>query len=111
MLTDFGAEKSFAQASQQLKEHYGVDLDSSSIQQVVVHQAQRAEEVMQARYQGVVAAYQSARGQRQGEPWLIVESDGSMVRTGAIEAAPEGGLSPKRRHPKCRRQAQWREVR
>ena len=111
LLTDFGAEKSFGQASQQLWEHYGVTLDPSSIRQVVVRQAQRAEEVVQAQHQGVVAAYQSQRGQRQGETWLIVESDGSMVRTGALEPSPEGGLSPRRQHCKRRRQTQWREVR
>ena len=111
VLTDFGAEKSFGQASQQLWEHYGVVLDRSSIRQVVVRQAQRAEAVVQAQHQGAVAAYQRPRGHRRGEPWLIVESDGSMVRTGALEPAPEGGLSPKRSHLKRRRQTQWREVR
>ena len=111
VLTDFGAEKSFAQASQQLKEHYGVALGPSSIRQVVVNQAQRAEEVVQAQHHEAVAAYQGPRGQRPGEPWLIVESDGSMVRTGVLEPDPEGGLSPKGRHPKCLRQTQWREVR
>jgi len=111
VLTDFGAEKSFGQASQQLWEHYRVALDPSSIRQVVMRQAQRAEAVVQAQHQEVVAAYQSKREQRQGEPWLIVESDGSMVRTGTLELAPEGGLSPKRRHAKHRRQTQWREVR
>ena len=43
-LTDFGAEKSFAQASQQLREHYGVHLDSSSVRQVVARQGQGAEQ-------------------------------------------------------------------
>ena len=111
VLTDFGAEKSFGQASQQLWEHYGVGLDPSSIRQVVVAQAQRAEAVVVAQHQGAVAAYQRQRSQRQGEPWLIVESDGSMVRTGELEPDPAGGLSPQRHRPKRRRQTQWREVR
>lgn len=111
VLTDFGAEKSFGQASRQLWEHYGVELDPSSIRQVVVAQAQRAQAVVQAQHQGAVAAYQEQRSQRQGEPWLIVESDGSMVRTGELEPDPAGGLSPQRHRPKRRRQTQWREVR
>lgn len=111
VLTDFGAEKSFGQASQQLWEHYGVALAPSSIREVVVRQARRAEGVVQVQHQGAVAAYQNQRGQRQGEPWLIAESDGSMVRTGYLEPAPEGDLSPKRRCPKRHRQTQWREVR
>ncbi len=111
VLTDFGAEKSFGQASQQLWEHYGVALGRSSIRQVVVGQAQRAEAVVPTQHQEAVAAYQRPRGQRRGEPWLIAESDGSMVRTGALEPAPEGGLSPKRSQLKRRRLTQWREVR
>ena len=34
-LTDFGAEKSFERAIEQLKEHYGVELDRSSVREVV----------------------------------------------------------------------------
>jgi hypothetical protein len=41
----------------------------------------------------------------------VVESDGSMVRTGALGPDPEGGVSPKGRQAKRRRQTQWREVR
>ena len=41
-LTDFGAAKSFERASEQLKEHYGVELDRSSVREVVRKQAERA---------------------------------------------------------------------
>lgn len=52
-----------------------------------------------------------SRPEEPKELWLVVESDGSMVRTGELVLAPEGGHSPKRRLPKRRRQTQWREVR
>lgn len=110
-LTDFGAEKSFAQASRQLWEHYGVELNRSSIRQVVESQAQRAAEAVSIQHQGAIQSYESQQRRREGEPWLVVESDGSMVRTGELAPDPEGGVSPKRRWPKRQRQTQWREVR
>lgn len=111
VLSDFGAEKSFAQASQQLLEHYGVALHPSSVRQVVMSQAQRAEGLVATEHQEAIREYQSQRSLRSGEPWLIVESDGSMVRTGELAPHPEGGLSPKRKRPKRLRRTQWREVR
>ncbi len=110
VLTDFGAEKSFAQASEQLKEHYGVELGPSSIRQVVLNQARRAQAVVQARQDEAVAAYRKLSSQKYGDPWLIVESDGSMIRTGVVGPHSEGGLSPQgqgRKH----RETWWREVR
>jgi hypothetical protein len=50
VLTDFGAEKSFAQASKQLWEHYGVALRPSSVRRVVRGQAQRAEELVRTEH-------------------------------------------------------------
>ena len=111
VLTDFGAEKSFGQASQQLREHYGVALDRSSIRQVVLKQAQRGASFVAEQHQEVVQQYQESTSSSAGVPWLIVESDGSLVRTGELEPDPAGGLSPKRHRPKKHRQTQWREVR
>ena len=62
VLTDFGAEKSFAQASEQLLEHYGVDLHRSSVRQVVERQAGRAEEFVAAEHEKAQRAYQSRPG-------------------------------------------------
>ena len=110
-LTDFGAEKSFAQASRQLWEHYGVELHPSSVRAVVKKQAQRAEALVSSQHEEAIS--REARRQRwlAGRPWLIVESDGSYVRTGELQLDPGGGLSPKRQRAKQRRQTQWREVR
>jgi len=111
VLTDFGAEKSFVQASKQLLEHYEVKLDRSSTRQVVERQAQRAEEFVSREHQQAIREYEKQSRREVGEPWLVVESDGSMVRTGELEPDPQGGVSPKRHLPKRRRRTQWREVR
>jgi hypothetical protein len=111
VLTDFGAEKSFAQASKQLWEHYGVELGPSSVRQVVREQAQRAEELVRTEHQEAIQSYAGQQHPPDGEPWLVVESDGSMVRIGELAPDPEGGVSPKRHRSKRRRQTQWREVR
>lgn len=110
-LTDFGAEKSFAQASRQLLEHYGVELERGSIRQVVENQAQRAEALVSREHQQAIEDYQNQPSRGPDTPWLVVESDGSMVRTGELAPDPEGAVSPKRHLPKRRRQTRWREVR
>ena len=108
--TDFGAEMSFEQASRQLKEHYGVELHRSSIREVVLKQAQRASGFVDREDQEAIAGYEKQRSHRLGQPWLIVETDGSMVRTGELERDPAGVVSLGGR-PKRVRKTQWREVR
>ena len=68
-LTDFGAEKSFAQTSEQLREHYGVHVDRSSVRQVVERQAQRAEQFVASRHESAVNSYQGRPGHWAGEEW------------------------------------------
>lgn len=111
VLTDFGSEKSFGAASEQLWEHYGIRLSPSRIRGVVRQQAKRAEQFVAHQHQEALSAYQTHQGHWPGKERLVVQSDGSMVRTGKLAPAPEGGLSPKRRHPARRRRTQWREVR
>ena len=76
-------EKSFVRASKQLWEHYVVELDPSSIRQVVEHQAQRAEELVNSQHQGAIQSYEHQQRRREGEPWLVVESAGSACPTAA----------------------------
>ena len=109
-LSDFGAEKSYGRAGEQLKEHYGVELHRSSVRQVVRKQAERAAGFVGREDREAIDDCERQRGFRPGEPWLIVQSDGSMVRTGELEEDPEAGVSPQGR-PKRRRRTQWREVR
>ncbi len=110
ILTDFGAEKSFEQASRQLKEHYGVELHHSSVREVVLKHAERAAEFVEGEDRETVADYEKQSSFRPGKPWLIVESDGSMVRTGELERDLAEGVSPAGR-PKRTRKTRWREAR
>ena len=109
-LTDFGAEKSFEQASRQLREHYGVELHRSSIREVVLKHAERAAGLVDREDRETIASYERQRSCRLGPPWLIVQTDGSMVRTGELARDPAGGVSPGGR-PKRIRKTRWREMR
>jgi hypothetical protein len=109
VLTDFGAEKSFGQASLQLFEHYGVNLHRDSVRHVVEQHAQRAQRFLESRHGSAVEHYQSRRGHYSGEEWLVAQSDGSFVRTGKLE--PAVGRTPQRGLPKRKRETQWKEVR
>ena len=57
-LTDFGAEKSFQRASEQLREHYGVDLHRSSVREVVEQQAGKAAGFVHWEHWEAVASYE-----------------------------------------------------
>ena len=70
-LTDFGAEKSFEQASRQLKEYYGVELHRSSVREVVLKHGERAAGLVDLEDREAVSGYEKQRGYRVGKPWLI----------------------------------------
>ena len=54
----------------------------SSVREVVLKQAERAAAFVDRGDRETIDGYENQRSNRSGEPWLIVESDGSMVRTG-----------------------------
>jgi hypothetical protein len=76
VLTDFGCEHSFRTGVDRLREHYGFELSASTIHDVTLLHARRAEAGLEARY---------AEGFRQiprkGAPCIIAEVDGTMVCT------------------------------
>ena len=80
----------------------------SSIREVVLKQAQRASGFVDREDQEAIVGYEKQRSHRLGQPWLIVETDGSMVRTGELERGPAGGVSLGGR-PKRVRKTQWRK--
>ena len=92
-------------------EHYGVELDRSSVRKVVRKQAERAAGFVDREDRAAMDGYGNQRSFPPGKPRLIVESDGAMVRTGELAPDPEGGVNPVRRRPKRSRRTQWREVR
>ncbi len=115
-LTDFGAEKSFQRASEQLKEHYGVDLHRSSVREVVENQAGRAAGFVDRERREAVAGYESRVNFRSGET-LADRGERRLHDTHRGVGAGAGGWSESsyrvrgRGRPKRRRRTQWREVR
>jgi len=69
-LTDFGAEKSFARAAGQVKEHYGFEISPTTVRRVSQAQGQRLHGHPEF-LQGEAAAEPKAQ--------LIVEADGTMI--------------------------------
>ena len=69
-LTDFGSEKSFARAAEQVKEHYGFEISPSTVRRVTEAHGQRLHghpELLQG----------DAAGEAKAQ--LIVEADGTMI--------------------------------
>ena len=82
-----------------------------SVRVVVLKQGERAAGLVEGESWEVVDRYEEQRSLRSGEPWLMVASDGSMVRTGELAPDPAGGVSPQSGRPQLRRRTQWRGVR
>jgi len=110
-LTDFGAEESFANAAKRFAEHYGQEVGRTSILRVVEGIAQEADAYVSERLEESKAAFDEPLGSRPVKEQILVELDGSMIRTGTFVPAPEGGESDIRKLPKRRRVEAWREAR
>lgn len=94
-MCDFGAEESFARASERLKIHYGFDLGANAMREATLHHARRASELLEESYKQPYRVLP-----QQGEAWVVAELDGSMVCT----------VEPKRRR-KAKRPRAWKEIR
>lgn len=94
-LSDFGAEHSFAQSCQRLKEHYGFELGASAVRDTTLQHASRAAARLQADYA------QSFRVlPRRGPANVVAEADGTMICT------VPAGRSRKESRPR-----EWKEMR
>jgi hypothetical protein len=93
ILTDFGSEESFEQASLRVYEHYRVKIAGTSIRRITEHHG----EALQDEFQSEVRM--PAGGVRQ----LLAETDGTMIPVLQIKS----GQGDKRK----KRQVIWREVR
>ncbi len=69
-LTDFGSEKSFARAAEQVKEHYGFEISPSTVRRVTEAHGQRLHGHPEF-LQGDAATEPKAQ--------LIAEADGTMI--------------------------------
>ena len=94
-ITDFGAEKSFARAVRQLKEHYGLEVPESAVRHITqghaVHMLRNADSV-------------SGAGKATGVAQLIAQTDGSMIPKVEVDTQTEGDL-------RKTRQVGWKEAR
>jgi len=95
VLTDFGAEHSFAAGCARLREHYGFSLNASAVRTVTLAHAERAAQVLATGYQ------QSFRSlPAKGAGTLVAEADGTMICTVGPDRARVG-----------QRPRQWKEMR
>ena len=93
-MVDFGADVSFAAASQKLKEHYGIDIPSSSIRARTLHHSQRCFSLKEE---------QPGSREPSGEGVVILQSDGTMVPL--VETADSAFTGDCRKT----RQVSWKE--
>ena len=96
-ITDFGSEKSFERASRQVKEHYGLEVDASTVRRITQAHGQQLHgkpELMQG----------NAPGQQRAAAQLIAETDGSMIPIVTRDPAHTGDQRKSR-------QLGWKEAR
>ncbi len=110
-LVDFGAEESFGQAAKRFKEHYGWSIDRATVRREVEKTATKAEQYVETRLWEAGWDYIQPLTTRPGREQVLVELDGSHVRTGKKVELAAAELTKKRRLPKCQRPTDWREVR
>ena len=95
MLTDFGAESSFAQAVERLKEHDGIEVPTGAVRQITEHHAA----AMLTQQQVLTELTEPGR-----QAQLIGEMDGSMV---PLVTVKEQGRVDRRKT----RTVSWQEAR
>ncbi|MFQ5633465.1 MAG: ISKra4 family transposase [bacterium] len=99
VMSDFGAEKSFARASLSVKEHYGIDVPESAVRRATLEQAGKLADWETKRTgEGAVSEQQADT--------LIVQTDGSMVPIVEIAEKAEGSSADGRK----RRKLSWQEA-
>lgn len=110
-LTDFGAEESFELASKRLAEHYGQEVGRTSVLRVVEKRAVQAQAYVERRLVEADERFDEPVATRPGADALLVELDGCMIRTGALQPDPNGATTAVRGLPARKRPEAWREVR
>jgi hypothetical protein len=110
-LVDFGAEESFGQAAGRFEEHYGWAIGRTSVLRVVERRAEEAEAFVAARLAEEGKAFHEPIGKRPGASEMLVELDGSEVRTGTLVPAQTDEKTAVRNAAKRKRVEEWRDVR
>ena len=94
VLTDFGCEHSFQHAAARVLEHYGFEISVSAVREATLHHAGRAEQILQKEYQEPFRVLPAV-----GDPYVVAETDGSMVCT--VAPGARQGKKPR----------DWKEIR
>jgi hypothetical protein len=94
-ITDFGAERSFAKAGRQLKEHYGLEIPIGAIRSITEGHGERMH--------GDAQLLQGP-GKADNVQQLVVETDGSMIPKVEVDEEAEGDR-------RKTRQIGWKEAR
>jgi hypothetical protein len=97
-MTDFGADLAFGQVPAKLKEHYGIEVPVSAVRTITEAHASHIH--AQDQLPTTVPA--------QEVPWVIAETDGSMIPLVDTAPAQPGGAGGDRRKT---RQVRWQEAR
>ena len=108
-LADFGLDGSFEQAAAKVKEHYGLELHRTTVRRTVLKQGSAAES--RASFESMEARFSPPPQSPPGPP-LLVEMDGSCVRTGTLERSEKTvERTPKRQLPVGTRHTEWKDLR
>jgi len=110
-LTDFGSEQSFGRAAERFEEHYGFAIHRDSLRRITQRRARQSQTYLQHRLTQERAAYDEPLSERPGADVILVELDGSLVRTGWLVPAGGEEVTAKRNLPRQHREEAWREVR
>jgi hypothetical protein len=94
VLTDFGAEHSFARAAGSVLEHYGFEIGASAVRDATLAHAQRARALLEEQYAESFRVLPAV-----GAAHIIAEADGTMIYT--VQPGPRKGKRPR----------QWQEMR
>ena len=98
-ITDFGADVPFAKISFKLKEHYGIEVPTSSAQNITETHALK---IRENEY------LETEIPEQAGVERIVVEMDGSMIPIVTTDVIPSGEQSIDRRKT---RQVAWKEAR
>ena len=108
-LTEFGCEDSFQLAARRFEEHYGFCVERSWLQREVQEKAKLAEDYVAKLLKE--AQEKSPNNSQEKTNKILLELDGSMLRTGIYSPAKKRRRTPKRKILKKTRKIDWVEVR
>ena len=92
-LTEFGVEESFEGAAKRFQEHYGFGVERNVVRREVETRAQQAETYIEQRFSRLQKQEKDPKKENQVCPRLVVELDGSQIRTGLYVSSQKEELT------------------